>query len=151
MHARTDNVHVIMITSAGIGEGKTSLASQLAASLARSWSKTLLIDGDLRHPATHTLFKLPLEPGFSEVLRGEASAGRSRQADALSRLWLMPAGHCDAHAVQALAQDNVGRCSRVSSSNTSSSSSIRAPCCRWPIRCRWVSTSTAFSMPCSAT
>ena len=109
MHAaRTDNVHVIMVTSAGIGEGKTSLASQLAASLARSWRKTLLIDGDLRHPATHTLFNVPLEPGFAEVLRGEASPAEAIKPTALSRLWLMPAGHCDAHAVQALAQDNVG-------------------------------------------
>jgi capsular exopolysaccharide synthesis family protein len=106
--ARTDNVRVVMVTSAGIGEGKTSLASQLAASLARSWRKTLLIDGDMRHPATHTLFNVPLEPGFAEVLRGEASLAEAVKPTALSRLWLMPAGHCDAHAVQALAQDNVG-------------------------------------------
>ena len=34
---------------------------------------TLLIDGDLRKPAAHQLFESPLEPGFSEVLRGEAA------------------------------------------------------------------------------
>jgi len=49
--ARADGLQVVMITSAIGGEGKTSVASQLAASLARAWRKTLLVDGDLRSPA----------------------------------------------------------------------------------------------------
>jgi succinoglycan biosynthesis transport protein ExoP len=105
--ARTSGVHVVMVTSGGSGEGKTSLASQLAASLARAWRKTLLLDGDLRNPAAHKLFSLPLEPGFSEVLRGEVTVADAVKPTPLSRLWLMPAGHWDAHAVQALAQDGV--------------------------------------------
>src|SRR5204863_224002 len=48
--ARAGGIQVIMVTSAGGGEGKTSVASQLAASLARAWRKTLLVDGDLRNP-----------------------------------------------------------------------------------------------------
>lgn len=105
--SRTDSLRVLMVTSATGGEGKTSLASQLAASLARAWRKTLLIDGDLRHPASHSLFGLPLEPGFSEVLRGEVNPADAIKPTQLSRLWMMPAGHWDAHAVQALAQENV--------------------------------------------
>jgi capsular exopolysaccharide synthesis family protein len=105
--ARADAVHVIMVTSASCGEGKTSLASQLAASLARSWRKTLLVDADLRNPAAHKLFDLQLEPGFSEVLRGDVALADAVKPTALSRLWLMPAGNWDAHAVQALAQDSV--------------------------------------------
>jgi len=108
LHAgRTDDLRIVMVTSAGGGEGKTSLASQLAASMARAWRKTLLIDGDLRNPATHKLFDLPLEPGFSEALRNEASLADVVKPTLLSRLWLMPAGHWDAHAVQALAQDGM--------------------------------------------
>jgi len=105
--ARTDAVQVVMVTSATGGEGKTSLASQLAASLARAWRKTLLVDGDLRNPAAHKLFDLPLEPGLSEVLRGEVSPDDAVKPTLLSRLWLLPAGHWDAHAIQALAQDGV--------------------------------------------
>jgi succinoglycan biosynthesis transport protein ExoP len=107
--ARADGMQVVMVTSAGGGEGKTSLASQLAASLARSWRKTLLIDGDLRNPAAHKLFDLPLEPGFSEVLRGENSAADVIKPTRLSRLWVMSAGQWDAHAVQALAQEGVSQ------------------------------------------
>jgi polysaccharide biosynthesis transport protein len=105
--ARTDAVTIVMVTSPAGGEGKTSLASQLAASLARSWRKTLLVDGDLRNPAAHRLFEMPLEPGFSEVLRGETTTQDAVKPTLLSRLWLLPAGHCDAHAIQALAQDGV--------------------------------------------
>jgi capsular exopolysaccharide synthesis family protein len=105
--ARSDGVQVVMVTSASGGEGKTSLSSQLAASLARAWRKTLLVDGDLRNPAAHKLFRLPLEPGFSELLRGEAGLGDVVKPTPLSRLWLLPAGHLDPHAIQALAQEDV--------------------------------------------
>ena len=103
--SRKEDLKVVMITSAVSGEGKTSLASQLAASLARAWRKTLLIDGDLRNPSSHKLFDLPQEPGFSEVLRGEIPAADAVKPTLLSRLWLLPAGHWDSHAIQALAQD----------------------------------------------
>lgn len=100
---------LILVTSAVNGEGKTSLAVWLAASLARAWRRTLLIDADLRKPQAHALFGKPLEPGLSELLRGEAEPGEVVQPAGLSRLWLLPAGHWDAHAVQALAQDGAGR------------------------------------------
>jgi capsular exopolysaccharide synthesis family protein len=105
--AKGDGLQVVMVSSAGAGEGKTSLASQLATSLARAWRKTLLVDGDLRHPSAHTLFQIPLEPGFSEVLRSEVNLLDAIRSTALSRLWLMPAGQWDAHAGQALAQERV--------------------------------------------
>jgi polysaccharide biosynthesis transport protein len=105
--ARADTVQVVMVTSAVGGEGKTSVASHLAASLARAWRKTLLVDGDLRNPAAHQLFDLPLEPGLSEVLRGEVNLSDAIRPTPLSRLWLMPAGNWDSHAVQALAQEGV--------------------------------------------
>lgn len=105
--SRNDALRVIMVTSAIGGEGKTSLASQLAASLARAWKRTLLIDGDLRNPAMHRLFNLTQDPGFSEVLRGEAEPAHAIRATPISRLWVLPAGNWDAHAVQALAQDQV--------------------------------------------
>ena len=53
------------------GEGKTSLSTYLATSLARSGMRTLLIDADLRSPSIHRLYDLPAAAGLSEVLRGE--------------------------------------------------------------------------------
>jgi capsular exopolysaccharide synthesis family protein len=105
--AQAGGVQVVMVTSAAEGEGKTTLASHLAASLARAGRKTLLIDGDLRKPAAHQLFDLPLEPGFSELLRGEVHVADVIRPTRLSRLWLISAGLCDNHATQALAQDSL--------------------------------------------
>jgi succinoglycan biosynthesis transport protein ExoP len=105
--ARSEALHIIMITSANSGEGKTTLATQLAASLSRAWKRTLIIDADLRHPAVHGLFDTPQEPGLAEVLRGEVEPTDAIRATAFSRLWVLPAGNGDTHAIQALAQDNV--------------------------------------------
>src|SRR5262249_32795017 len=100
--ARNEALHLIMITSANTGEGKTTLATQLAASLARAWKRTLIIDADLRHPATHVLFDTPQEPGLAELLRGEVESASAIRATSLSRLWVLPAGNGDSHALQAL-------------------------------------------------
>jgi capsular exopolysaccharide synthesis family protein len=105
---RLDGLRVVMVSSAVGGEGKTTLASHLAASLARAWRKTLLIDGDLRNPAAHVQFGHPLEPGLSEVLRSEVEQDDAVRPTQLGRLWIMPAGKVDAHALQALAQEGVG-------------------------------------------
>jgi capsular exopolysaccharide synthesis family protein len=106
--AQRDSLRVILVTSAVGGEGKTSLASHLASSLSRAGRKTLLIDGDLRNPGVHRPFEVPMEPGFSELLRGEADLEEVIHPTALNRLWVMPAGKCDGNAIQALAQERVG-------------------------------------------
>lgn len=105
---RVDGTRVVMITSARQGEGKTTLASHLAASLARAWRKTLLIDCDLRNPGQHEQFDQPLEPGFCEWLRGEVELDEIIRPTLISRLWMVPAGKIDNHALQALAQEAVG-------------------------------------------
>ncbi len=108
LHApQGDAPRVIMVTSALGGEGKTTLATHLAASLARAWRKTLLIDCDLRNPGAHRQFDLAVEPGVSEALRGEVEFEDAVRPTLVSRLWLLPAGKFDSHAVQALAQDGV--------------------------------------------
>ena len=104
---RGEAPRVIMVTSALGGEGKTTLATHLAASLARAWRKTLLIDCDLRNPGAHRQFDLAVEPGMSEALRGEVEFEDAVRPTLVSRLWLLPAGKFDSHAVQALAQDGV--------------------------------------------
>jgi succinoglycan biosynthesis transport protein ExoP len=104
--AQAVGARVLLVTSASEGEGKTSLASQLAASLARAGHRTLLVDGDLRKPALHRLFELPLDPGLSELLRGELGVADVVQPTQASRLWVIPAGVWDAHATQGLAQEH---------------------------------------------
>jgi capsular exopolysaccharide synthesis family protein len=102
--ARSEKLQVIMVTSAVGGEGKTSLSSHLAASLARAGRKTLLLDFDTRKPAAHIMFDTRLEPGLCELLREEVPFDQAVHVTAADCLKLMPAGRCDAIALKALAQ-----------------------------------------------
>ena len=102
--ARTGSHRVVMITSAVGGEGKTSLASHLATSLARGGLRTLLIDGDLRSPSIHRLFNLPVAAGLSEVLRGEVQWTEALGSTAIEDLQVLPAGKCDRHTISLIAQ-----------------------------------------------
>jgi capsular exopolysaccharide synthesis family protein len=106
--ARSGSHRVVMITSAEAGEGKTSLASHLATSLARCGHATLLIDADLRNPSIHRLFDLPPGPGLGEVLRGEAAFGDVIAASAIEDLKVMTAGGCDERLLRNLARGDLG-------------------------------------------
>ena len=63
-----------LVTSSIAGEGKSTMAANLAISFAYKGYTTLLVDGDLRHP--NTAEKLGIDtagrPGFYELLSGKA-------------------------------------------------------------------------------
>jgi capsular exopolysaccharide synthesis family protein len=107
-HAQSERMQVVMVTSASVGEGKTSLACHLATSLARAGRKTLLLDCDLRNPTAHRVFDLPLEPGMCEVLRGQVSLDEISHPIALGNLRMITAGRCDLQALHALGMDQIG-------------------------------------------
>ncbi len=60
----------VLVTSAVGGEGKTTLAAQLAARCGKTGISTLLIDADLRRAALCPLLDVPEGPGLSDVLEG---------------------------------------------------------------------------------
>jgi capsular exopolysaccharide synthesis family protein len=64
----------ILITSACGGEGKTTMAAQLAERCVNAGLLTLLIDADLRNPMLSRMFDLSSSRGLVDVLRGEAMA-----------------------------------------------------------------------------
>jgi capsular exopolysaccharide synthesis family protein len=105
--ASVEATRVVMVTSAVTGEGKTTLASQLAGSLARAGRKTLLIDCDLRSPTAHQLFEQPLQPGFSEVLLGEVHLAEATRSTPVDGLFMIPAGQWDREVMHALARDGL--------------------------------------------
>jgi polysaccharide biosynthesis transport protein len=102
--AKTQNMQVIMVTSAMQGEGKTSLSSQLATSMATAGLRTLIVDCDLRNPSMHRLFDLALAPGCSEILLSELDVSDAVQATSVPNLWVISAGQCSNRVIAALAQ-----------------------------------------------
>lgn len=86
----------IIITSAEPGDGKSTVAANLAAAFAQSGKRTLLIDGDLRRPGLSTLLGLRGREGLSEILRMEtpvveAAPGRICR-DVVPGLDVLPCG-----------------------------------------------------------
>lgn len=61
----------ILVTSAVPNEGKTTVTSNLAVTMALAGARVLLADCDLRRGGVSELFKLPATPGLSEALRGK--------------------------------------------------------------------------------
>ncbi len=106
--ARLESHRVVMITSAVGSEGKTSLSSHLATSLARSGLRTLLVDADLRSPSVHRLFNLPVASGLSEVLRGEVDVSAAIADTEVSDLKVLAAGRCDRLTIRLLSQGFLG-------------------------------------------
>ncbi len=80
----------LVVTSPGMGDGKSSTVANLAVTMAQSGRKTVLVDCDLRRPSLHTLFDRPAEPGFTDaILHNDEPV---LQETAVENLWLLTAG-----------------------------------------------------------
>src|SRR5205823_1816060 len=62
---------VVQITSPSMGDGKTTLSTNLAVSIAQAEKKVILIDADFRRPAVHKVFGLTPKTGLASILSGE--------------------------------------------------------------------------------
>ncbi len=79
MYMNVDNPpRVVVVTSPMPGDGKSTVAANLAAAIDSTGQKVVLIDGDLRRPTVATLFGLIEGVGLTDVL-----AGRIYYEDAL--------------------------------------------------------------------
>lgn len=65
------SIKTIVITSSGPGEGKTTVTSNLATSIAQTEKRVLLIDCDMRKPRVHKVFGVTNLEGLTNILMGE--------------------------------------------------------------------------------
>jgi succinoglycan biosynthesis transport protein ExoP len=91
---------IIVITSANPGEGKTTVACNLALALAEIGpsvlrQSVLLIDGDLRRPRLHQIFGVPNKWGLTDLLEGMTPPDGSSETvfkTGFRNLFLLPSG-----------------------------------------------------------
>lgn len=69
--AMHDGRKVLMITSAAENEGKSTVAANLAISLAQKGKRVVLVDADLHKPAQYKLLRTEPKCELAQVLRGE--------------------------------------------------------------------------------
>lgn len=91
-YANAGVTRTIAVTSQGPKEGKSFTASNLALALARSGSRTLLIDCDLHRPRIAPVFEVNREPGLAEYLTQQAPYAQCLRELVGENLWVIPAG-----------------------------------------------------------
>jgi hypothetical protein len=82
----------LIVTSAIPNEGKSTITSNLAITMANAGARVLLVDADLRRGDIAALFDLDGRTGFSNVLRGEAEWKSCIQNGRKDNLHIIPRG-----------------------------------------------------------
>lgn len=83
---------IIQVTSPHPGDGKSTLSTNLAVSIAQSGKRVLLIDADLRRPRVHKLFNLSSRTGMTSAINGSSTVDEALHETVVDGLWVMPCG-----------------------------------------------------------
>ena len=101
-----DGVPVVLgVSSPAAGDGKSLIAANLGLAFASAGSKTLLIDGDVRRGALHSIFDAPVTPGLVDYLQGRLPIESIVRATSSENLYLLPRGTRRDRAPELLVSD----------------------------------------------
>lgn len=89
---RTGDLKVIQVTSPVPGDGKSTLASNLAVTMAQSGRNVLLIDADFRRPRIAKLFSIDSDVGMATAVAGACELEDAIHASSIPFLSVMPGG-----------------------------------------------------------
>ena len=94
LYALSEKMHrTVLVTSAISGEGKSTIAANLAVSLAMSGKQILLIDADMRRACQSDIFYYdPNSSGLADILTGETTAKQAILSSVWENLDILPAG-----------------------------------------------------------
>jgi succinoglycan biosynthesis transport protein ExoP len=92
----------LVVTSSLPNEGKTTVASNLAVTLAFSGAKTLLVDADMRSGKLSHLFNVGTETGFSSVLQQKIAWTDTIYMTSIDKLFILPCGPALHHTAEHL-------------------------------------------------
>ena len=82
----------LLVTSPARGEGRTTVAANLAAAAAAVGLRVILVDTDLRNPGLANLFGLTSSPGLSDALASAEPAHRYLLDSGIDNLRVLPGG-----------------------------------------------------------
>jgi succinoglycan biosynthesis transport protein ExoP len=83
---------VLLVTSAGPAEGKTTVATSIAIAMAQAGQRVCLVDCDLRRPRVHHLFQVSSELGVTTALLEPEKLDQMIASSPVKQLDLLPAG-----------------------------------------------------------
>lgn len=86
------DIQTIMVTSAAMGEGKSTTSANLAVAYAQAGKKVLIIDADLRKPTQHHIFRVSNRIGLTSVLSHQGPLGSALLDTTVEQLSIIPSG-----------------------------------------------------------
>lgn len=104
-----DRAKTILLTSSISGEGKSFVSSNLAATLATTGKKVVLLEIDLRRPKLLGYFKVPKKHlGITDYLHGDAALNQILvKADIVDNLYIIPSGKIPPNPAELLEDPNL--------------------------------------------
>ncbi|WP_150269449.1 CpsD/CapB family tyrosine-protein kinase [Paenibacillus tepidiphilus] len=102
-----EQIQIIMVTSTGPEEGKSTVTANLAAAYAQADKKVLLIDGDMRKPTAHKTFSLSNRHGLSSLLSQQSSLEEATQATGVSNLSIVTSGPIPPNPAEMMASNRM--------------------------------------------
>ena len=99
---------VLMVTSPGAGEGKSTTAANLAAALADAGKRVVVVSADLRKPRIHKFFHLQNETGLSSVLMSEIEPWEAIQDPSMENLRVISSGPVPGRPAELLQSERMG-------------------------------------------
>ncbi len=109
--------NIVLISGAEPNVGKSFTSANLAAVLAASNQRVLLIDGDLRRGNLGRHFNVAASPGLSELIGGETTLERAIHREVLPKLDLITRGSVPQHPSELLLGAPLGDLMRAASAN----------------------------------
>jgi capsular exopolysaccharide synthesis family protein len=91
-NTRSKGHNVVQITSPQMGDGKSTLAANLAICIAQSGKKVVIIDADFRRPRQHKLFGLTSTVGLASVIKDSVEINDAVHAVEVQNLSVIPCG-----------------------------------------------------------
>jgi polysaccharide biosynthesis transport protein len=85
-------VKTILVASPGVAEGKTTVASNLAFTIAQADKKVILVGADMREPTLHNILEVNNKRGLSDVFRGTVSVEEALQPLANGMVYVLTSG-----------------------------------------------------------
>ena len=108
---------VLLVTSPNNGEGKSTVAANLAVSMAQHKEKVLLIDANLRNPNAHFIFNISNTVGLTDVLLGKASMEEAVHITEIGKLKVLPSGSFQSNPTELLTSNMMENVLQIAADN----------------------------------
>ncbi len=102
-------IKVIMISSPGISEGKSTIATNLALMIASSEKKVILVGADLRRPAVNDVLENHESVGLSDIFRGTIKLEDALKPFGDGEMLVLPAGTLPPNPAELLGSKKQGQ------------------------------------------